>query len=796
MTSTFEFEMKMASREWLRQFYTAVVRSIAKTITEPVTNSDTSYKRKLDLSDASGIVDEALSIKKGTMFDLSNIKASLMDSKLERNIDIHIYTAKGHGRESRTCEIVDFAEGLSSDQLKDAFEVFAADKSTVSKHRPGRSLFGRGVSDVLLGHKQGTFFSYHDGILSEAEFSFDPTKDKAPKGRVTVTAKPKASDLREIHLRPGENGSCVRFMLHDDCRIPEEGTIIPYLAEFYMLRLINADPNIKVRVFQYRSGRKIIEDTLDYDFPIGDVIDNFSLTIDKPVKDVALPSLNIKGIVCRANIKGGLPGGKDREQRANGLLIVDEKDAVLDLTFLPRFEDAPYLKNIFGIVRIQNIRNVFDWYLNNGKDSPLTTSRDGFDLKHEFTKVLFKELSDRLEPIYKREEERFNKTFTEDISKETRQRINDAIKELNKYLKDLIGEGEGDGPEPTTPCIDPDKVLQFVPDKIKLTLGRPRPIRLFLKKDTAKLSGGIICDANNEKIEISPLSHQISDGRKEGAYLVYVLTLKCDSLHENAVITALADGQKETIEATLEVVDVTSGANISSPDEMEFRPAESSGRPNRNNYIALYINDKVIPLGRKIKMELEKTHGAIGLWENEKRADELSITFEKKHIISGTNIGRILVPWRGTGWGQSARITAKTKKPDGNTVYATGKILLEQPEEEGGIIKDVKYRPLENDMCSHIVDGIIYINSNHYLNKVVFGPDEKSYAQKIDNDRTAQYRFSAVVVEQGVFRLAEQSYFDDALQINPEAPVTSLREFIDKQTNVAAPKIIKAFMTK
>jgi hypothetical protein len=274
-----------------------------------------------------------------------------------------------------------------------------------------------------------------------------------------------------------------------------------------------------------------------------------------------------------------------------------------------------------------------------------------------------------------------------------------------------------------------------------------------------------------------------------------VITLKCDALHEAAEITALADGTKETFEATLKVTDVTSGSHIVPPDEMEFRPTESRGRPNRNNHIALYINEKVIPLGRKIKIELEKAHGAIGFWEDEKRVEDLSVTFEKSHIISETNIGRILIPWRGTGWGQSARITAKTRKPDGTIAYATGKILLEQSE-EGGIIRDVKYQRLENDMCSQIVDGIIYINSEHYLNRIVFGPDQKSYYQKIDNDQTAQYRFSAVVVEQGVFRLAEQSYFDDKLHINPAAPVTSLREFIDKQTNMAAPKIIKAFMSR
>lgn len=343
---------------------------------------------------------------------------------------------------------------------------------------------------------------------------------------------------------------------------------------------------------------------------------------------------------------------------------------------------------------------------------------------------------------------------------------------------------------------DPNKILQFIPDKIKLTIGCPRPIRLFLRKDAAKLNGGIIYDINNAKIEMSPLSHQISDGRKEGEHLVYGITLKCDALHETAEITALADGPKEAFEATLEVVDVTSGTHIVPPDEMEFRPIESRGRPNRNNYIALYINEKVIPSGRKIKLELEKAHGAIGFWEDKKRVEQLSVTFEKSHIISGTNIGRILIPWRGTGWGQSARIAAKTKKPDGTLAYATGKILLEQPEEEKGIIEDVKYRPQGNGKCSDLVNGIIYIYSDHFLNNIVFGPDEKTYNQKIDNDRTAQYRFSALIVEQGVFRLAEQSYFDDKLHINPEAPVTSLREFIDKQTNVAAPKIIKAFMSR
>ena len=157
------FQIELAGREWARQFYTAVVKSFAKTVTEPVTNSDTSYKRKLAISHASGLVEKALLVPKGQQFDLSIIKEELKNKSLKRTIEIHLYTAKGHNHQPRTCEIVDCAEGMTPEELKAAFKEFASDKSDVSKGKPGRSLFGRGVSDVLLGHKGGVTFPQFRG---------------------------------------------------------------------------------------------------------------------------------------------------------------------------------------------------------------------------------------------------------------------------------------------------------------------------------------------------------------------------------------------------------------------------------------------------------------------------------------------------------------------------------------------------------------------------------------------------------------------------------------------------------
>src|SRR5258708_4946034 len=113
-------EIKLAAREWKRQFYTAVVRSFAKTVTEPETNTDTSYKRKLSLPDANGLVEAALAFEKGTKFDLTKAKEKLRNPKVEREIQIHVYTAKGYGRAARTLEMVDYAEGLTLDELQAA----------------------------------------------------------------------------------------------------------------------------------------------------------------------------------------------------------------------------------------------------------------------------------------------------------------------------------------------------------------------------------------------------------------------------------------------------------------------------------------------------------------------------------------------------------------------------------------------------------------------------------------------------------------------------------------------------
>jgi hypothetical protein len=785
----FDFAIDTAAREWQRQFAN-VVRSFAKTVTEAVTNSDSSYKRKYGLSDTSGLVERLLKLAKGTRLDSSAVRAQIEPSQ-KREIEIHLYTAKGHGRPPRSCDIVDFAEGLSSDEVQKAFRYFAANKTDVSKGRPGRSLFGRGVSDVLLGHKEGELFSYKDDVLTHARFKFDSSEGK-PHVVGSTTKKPTKQQLASVHLKPGESGTCIRFLLSEDCSVPDEGTVVPLLSRFYMLRLINSDPNVSVEVIRYRAGGNIYRDRLEYDFPLGDVIGKFAFSADVPegLTKEPFPALEISGIVCRAGVDSPLKGRESRDARENGLLIVDDKDAVLDLTFLPDFDGAPYLNKIFGIVRVGGLRPVLEHYLDQGKESPLTTTRDGFDTKHPFTHFLFGKLQEHLEPIYRKEEEKQNKSEGDELSAEARQRINDALRQLNKYLSSLMGTGEGsdDGKDPLR-----DLPIQFVPAQVKLVVGQTRFVTLLLRSTDAKMKGAIMVDSSNPKVEVSPNLIEIEKGIKHKELLAYRFSLKCDSLHESASITALADGKEGTLEAKLEVTDVIAAAVVEPPQEMEFRPRECKGQPNKKNHAVLYVNLQVVPLGRKIEISVIKSQGSIALLdENEKKVAEIALKVEKGHQIEGTTIARLLVPWFGGGWGQFAKIGATTKLPSGKIVTAEAVVVIDQ-EEEGGLIRDVKYRDLGNLKCSDLVDGIIYINSGHALNNSVFGATQDDYKAKVEDDKTAQYRLCSIITEQSVFRLADDLYVNNKLSLGT-APVTSVREFVDAKTHEFAPKLLRILM--
>ena len=135
---------------------------------------------------------------------------------------------------------------------------------------------------------------------------------------------------------------------------------------------------------------------------------------------------------CRPSAASGLHRKPD--DRANGLLIVDEADTVYDQTLLG-FDSSPYLDQVYGVVRLTGLRDVIREMLNAGV-ALLTESRDGFDPKTDFHKALEDGLKPQLEPILKKEIDRRSEP-SKVLSEAAEKKVKRALQKLNELFEDV-----------------------------------------------------------------------------------------------------------------------------------------------------------------------------------------------------------------------------------------------------------------------------------------------------------------------------------------------------------------------
>ncbi len=359
-----EFQPRTAIREEKRQAAEALGRSFCKSLAEPITNSDSSAKRKLKLAQSSGLVDLMLKVPKGTQLDTAALRAGLVGKQPKRVILVEVVTARSSGRPPGEIVIIDQAEGMSTDTLQAALDEIGGDKIDLSKGVAGRNLFGRGLSDVMRAHNDAKIETFDGKQLTIARGVWD--------GRWTIKMDFFDGDearrkLKETTLDPASSGTSIRFVIADrkHCHIPDPSDIVFRLANFYMLRLIASDPNLELVLRQFRAAG-MSQDRITFDFPVSQVVDSFSREFTPRVADLDLAELKVDFLVARCSeSQRPLRGpGLDSDGRENGLLIVDELDAVYDLTFAdPDYEKADFLAQIFGIVRINGLRRILEAYL-------------------------------------------------------------------------------------------------------------------------------------------------------------------------------------------------------------------------------------------------------------------------------------------------------------------------------------------------------------------------------------------------------------------------------------------------
>jgi len=102
--------IKWAPREKRRMVNAAVGKNFLKTVTEPLTNSDSILKKQAGLPHAAGLVDELLKLKRDQRVDTSELKTAI-SKRQKRQIVLEITTA---GSKARLCRVIDTGSGMTA----------------------------------------------------------------------------------------------------------------------------------------------------------------------------------------------------------------------------------------------------------------------------------------------------------------------------------------------------------------------------------------------------------------------------------------------------------------------------------------------------------------------------------------------------------------------------------------------------------------------------------------------------------------------------------------------------------
>src|SRR2546425_1223025 len=238
-------EVRDSARVVRRRMNKAIRRSFVKALAEPITNSDDSYRRL-----------EAAAITLG-------------DPLADTVKEILIYV----NRKSKQFEVVDFAEGMSLEQMGDLFSEYGEKKPT--HVREARSLFGQGLSDVLFSRDYGGWVhSIRDNEYSYAQFKWRTvTEGGKPRERRVINLPERAeratAQIRQRFKIAHGNGTNVTFHF-TEVGFPQKSTLVERITNFYMLRFINSDPKRKLRVIFLDANERVEgEEVIRYAFPEG-----------------------------------------------------------------------------------------------------------------------------------------------------------------------------------------------------------------------------------------------------------------------------------------------------------------------------------------------------------------------------------------------------------------------------------------------------------------------------------------------------------------------------------------------
>ncbi len=696
-----EIAVQFASRYIKRKQSDAVGKNLLKTLTEPITNSDDSYG-------------EIIKFEPGN----DNIA-----------FPIFIFI----DRKKRLIRITDNAQGMTRDDLEAKFKEYGAAKSSAYKGGNSRGIFGQGISDVLFYHQNGTIKTIKNDEASVCNFYWK-------KDRQYISVDKQRGKVSEVAKEWGINnnrGTVVEFVV-DNNTIHDYENLVKKLKVFYMLRMINANDKRRVKLV-YKDTKGTKESVIKYQFPEGELVTHKDFTFEfenySPVKvDIILK-------------KSAIPLPTIGDERENGLLVYDEKEAIYDQTFFG-LDDLPGADKFFGFMKLTGAREIILSKINDPKhpESILTDSRDGFDKQRDFYKQLALKVKDLLWPILS--EERSKKT-NEGVSASTIEKHRKAFEELNKLYAQLTGE-DVNGIIRTKKKSRQVGGIEFARNNITITAGKRYGLQLLVDTRVIKPGSKIFLKSSKGVIGVSPAEVEVGEAQVDND----------DILGKTIIVTGTKAGTADTLEASSDernatvVIEVISAEVIYPEKGIIFSPDYIRATANQDAALHLYVDLNVIKPGSKVVFS----------------SSNESIKLKKSRLVvprsmrNKTKVAKIEVPFVGQKNNESGIIEAILGEYSAQCRIDIRDKVKTPPMGPTGKFKDWNFddrlqkqqQTFYDDDHSSPTQGYILINSNHPINKYYFGDNPQK--KDVEKSNKAQLYLAELILNESLGAMIPEAY--------------------------------------
>ena len=439
-------------------------------------------------------------------------------------------------------------------------------------------------------------------------------------------------------------------------------------------------------------------------------------------------------------------------------------------------QNNPSARNISGELEIVGLYKLCWEHLNSeNPEAIVRDNRTGFETKCEFYDILSQNIDSRLMAVLDKVGQRVETTNLGNNKK-----FNDALKNLNKYLKtELKDEIHGGNVKGITP---PPEGIKFARGTATITKGKEYNLKLYINSSKVSYNDKIIIDVNGDEIEVSPLEIEYLPNEIKDGLVIKNITIKAIDFTKNP-IKIQAKVKEYLANILVEVVE----DEIHYPEcGLEFFPKEQTLVYNVAHKLKLYIDTNIIPLRSRLEIIAD------GL-EIKNRI----ITFDESNLLN-EDIAMVNVEFEGGEQGNDYEVIAKYVD-----LISIAKIILVEPTKNenlgGGLIAGFKLQPNETmDYQAYFNprDHYIYINTMNPINLKILG-DMKDLNPENPAFKKEQIKYLCdIIANQSASLLVKQKNVRNG-EINFEDfedAVEKVQNLIQTQKNIIYNKLYEALI--